>query len=349
MRTTSLPEKTPSGMGPVDGEAFVTIRGMEVQFRGPKGTVHAVDGIDLDIRKGSVLALVGESGSGKSTIAKALVGLVARSGGTVSVGGVEQAPERRNRPRQSRAALQMVFQNPVSSLNPYQKVATIVAEPLRVAKVPADSRVKRVRELLGAVGLDVDSILDKRPGEISGGQAQRVSIARALAAAPELLIADESVSALDVSVQATVLNVLRRLSVEGGLSMLFISHDLGVVRTVSDDIAVLHLGQLCEVGPSEAVLAAPAHPYTAALRAAVPEPGIPLGEAKHTDAEPPSPLSPPSGCSFRERCLYATAVCAELRPALTELGGGRRVACHHPLIPAAHDTAHEAHAKENSA
>ena len=314
-------------------EVHVSIRGLDVTFQSRRGVVRAVDGVDLDIRRGRVLAVVGESGSGKSTIAKALIGLVARSGGSIRLGGVEQAPARADRPRESRASVQMIFQNPVSSLNPYHRVRTIVAEPLRRAGVPAAEREAGVRALLESVGLDADVIAGRRPREISGGQAQRVSIARALAASPELLIADESVSALDVSVQATVLNVLRQLSEQHGLTIMFISHDLGVVRTVSDDVAVLHLGQLCEVGPSEAVLAAPAHPYTAALRAAVPEPGVLLGDPRIADAEPPSPLNPPSGCSFRERCLLATEICAIERPPLADMGNGRRVACHHPLIP----------------
>ncbi|WP_062464391.1 ABC transporter ATP-binding protein [Demequina soli] len=308
---------------------------LEVRFGSGGATVYAVNGVSLSMRAGETLALVGESGSGKSTIAKAVVGLVEPAAGEVLLRGRTQAAQRVHRDKATRADIQMVFQNPVGSLNPFMTVEQNIAEPLRNRGVGKAERGARVRELLDMVGLDADTVGARRPGQISGGQAQRVSIARALATEPAVLIADEAVSALDVSVQATVLNVLRRIVDQQNVAMLFISHDLAVVRNVSDTVAVLHLGQLCEIGPTEAVLSAPAHHYTAALRAAVPEPGVPLGDPGMTDADPPSPRIKPTGCSFRDRCLAATALCAAERPALTMVGPDRGVACHHPLERAA--------------
>ncbi|WP_331769765.1 ABC transporter ATP-binding protein (plasmid) [Embleya sp. NBC_00888] len=219
--------------------------------------------------------------------------------------------------------------------DPHRKVRDIVAEPLDAHPDTARDvdRDARVRELLDAVGLSPDTFAERLPAQLSGGQAQRVAIARALAAEPHVLIADEAVSALDVSAQATVLNLLRRLTETLGLAGLFISHDLGVVRAVSDDVAVLYLGRVCEQGPTEDILAAPAHPYTAALLAAVPEPGRPLGDGHLLAVDPPSPLDPPSGCRFRTRCPYATRLCADAEPPMRTVGEQRTVACHHPLPP----------------
>ncbi|WP_062531218.1 ABC transporter ATP-binding protein [Demequina rhizosphaerae] len=316
---------------PVQETPVLEVSDLEVRFASGRSTVYAVNDVSFALRAGETLALVGESGSGKSTIAKAVVGLVPPAAGAVLLRDEPQAGERARRDRATRAEIQMVFQNPVGSLNPFMTVEANVAEPLRNRGVGRAERRERVRDLLAMVGLDADTLGSRRPGEISGGQAQRVSIARALASEPAVLIADEAVSALDVSVQATVLNVLRRVVDEQRVAMLFISHDLAVVRNVSDSVAVLHMGQLCEIGPTEEVLKSPAHHYTAALRAAVPEPGVPLGDPGMTDADPPSPRIRPTGCSFRDRCLAATERCGSELPPLTMVGPERAVACHHPL------------------
>ncbi|OPC78130.1 hypothetical protein B4N89_38685 [Embleya scabrispora] len=308
---------------------------LSVVHRTRSGPLYAVSDVSLTLHRSRTLALVGESGSGKSSIAKAILHLPAPTRGTVTVDGVDLAGLTPRALRAFRPRVQMVFQDPLSSLNPRRRVRDIVAEALDAHPGTARTvdREARVRELLDAVGLSPDTFADRLPAQLSGGQAQRVAIARALAAEPHVLIADEAVSALDVSAQATVLNLLRRLTETLGLAGLFISHDLGVVRAVSDDVAVLYLGRVCEQGPTEDLLAAPAHPYTAALLAAVPEPGRALGDGHLLAVDPPSPLNPPSGCRFRTRCPYASAVCAEREPAMRVVAERRAVACHHPLPP----------------
>lgn len=307
--------------------------GISVVHRTRSGPLHAVTDVTLTLHRQRTLALVGESGSGKSSIAKAVLHLPPPTSGTVTLEGTDLATLTARELRALRPRIQMVFQDPVSSLNPRRRVRDIVAEPLDAhpsGRSTAD-REARVRELLDAVGLPPDTYADRKPGQLSGGQAQRVAIARALAAEPQVLIADEAVSALDVSAQATVLNLLRELTETLGLAGLFISHDLGVVRAVSDDTAVLYLGRICEQGPTEDILAHPAHPYTAALLAAVPEPGRNLADTRLTTAEQPSPLNPPTGCRFRTRCPLATTECANEEPPVQSAGFGRTVACHHPL------------------
>ncbi|MEU3574745.1 ATP-binding cassette domain-containing protein, partial [Kitasatospora sp. NPDC036755] len=271
------------GTGPetaAPAKAVLEATGLSVVHRTRSGPLHAVSGVDLALYPRRTLALVGESGSGKSSIAKALLRLPPPTTGTVTLDGTDLATLSPRALRAVRPRLQMVFQDPLSSLNPRRKVRDLVAEPLDAHPGPAHGdtrdREEAVARQLEAVGLPPALFGDRRPHQLSGGQAQRVAIARALAARPRVLIADEAVSALDVSAQATVLNLLRGLTEERGLAGLFISHDLGVVRAVSDEVAVLQLGRVCERGPTEAVLAAPAHPYTAALLAAVPEPGRPL-------------------------------------------------------------------------
>ncbi|MDI2125669.1 ABC transporter ATP-binding protein [Yinghuangia seranimata] len=311
--------------------------GISVVHRTRSGPLHAVTDVSLSLEARRTLALVGESGSGKSSIAKAVLHLPPPTSGTVRLDGTDLAALSARELRGLRPRMQMVFQDPLSSLNPRRRVRDIVAEPLDAhpGTPPKGGRDARVDELLDAVGLPGDLFADRRPTQLSGGQAQRVAIARALAAEPRVLIADEAVSALDVSAQATVLNLLRGLTETLGLAGLFISHDLGVVRAVSDDVAVLYLGRLCEEGPTEDVLAAPTHPYTAALLAAVPEPGRALAaDTRLVAADPPSPLAPPSGCGFRTRCPLATARCAAEQPATVRIAPDRRVACHHPLTGA---------------
>jgi peptide/nickel transport system ATP-binding protein len=297
--------------------------------------LQAVSDITLAIREGETLGLVGESGSGKSSLARALLQLPPPQRGSVLFDGNDLTRLRGGALRALRPRLQMIFQDPIASLNPRRTVAEIVTEPLIVSAVgdPAE-RARRVREVLEAVGLDPDSVWTRRPHEFSGGQCQRIAIARALVLEPDLVVCDEPVSALDVSIRAQILNLLEDMKARFGLTLLFIAHDLAVVKSVSDRVAVMYLGRLCEVADSASLFATPAHPYTAALMAAIPEPDpdVPLGDTKLKPGDPPSPLNPPSGCRFRTRCPHAEARCAAEVPPLREIAPGREVACHFPLI-----------------
>ena len=296
--------------------------------------VHAVTDVTLSIKSGETLGLVGESGSGKSSLARALLQLPPPQRGSVLFDGQDLTKLRGQALRAIRPRLQMIFQDPIASLNPRRKVSEIVSEPLVVTGVgdPAE-RTKRVRAVLEAVGLDPDSVWNRRPHEFSGGQCQRIAIARALVLEPVMIVCDEPVSALDVSIRAQILNLLEDMKARFGLTLLFIAHDLAVVKSVSDRVAVMYLGKLCEVSESNALFAKPAHPYTAALLAAIPEPDpdVPLGDTKMKPGDPPSPLAPPSGCRFRTRCPHAVERCASEVPALCAIAPGRAVACHFPL------------------
>jgi oligopeptide/dipeptide ABC transporter ATP-binding protein len=297
--------------------------------------LHAVDGVDLRIDRGEALALVGESGSGKSTLARALSGLLKPDRGEIRLDG-RVLPSRRSRPDQQK--IQMVFQDPYSSLNPRMTVGSMLHELARVHHVVPRSGVEAYsRELLGLVGLSEEA-LPAYPRQFSGGQRQRVAIARALALRPELLIADEPVSALDVSVQATILNLLQDLRSELGLTLMLISHNLAVVRHLCDRIAVMYLGRIIEVAPTETLFATPRHPYTAGLLAAIPRMTF-TGEsnAPAVQGDPPSPLRIPAGCRFRTRCPIAQQICAEEDPVLQASGAdpGHSAACHFafPAVP----------------
>ena len=299
------------------------------------GRVQALSGVSFALRRGETLGVVGESGSGKSTLARAVMSLPPPESGAVRFDGEDLTALSPGRLRRRRSAFQMVFQDPVSSLNPAHWVHDIVEMPLRVAGVrdPAE-RLRRVAEAMAAVGLSHDDFARRRPYELSGGQCQRVSIARALVSRPELLICDEAVSALDVSVQAQVLNLLEDAKAAFSLTMMFISHDLGVVRGISDRVMVMYLGKVCEIAPTDALYAAPRHPYTSMLLDSVPS----LTASRRAPrkarvrGETPSPLDVPSGCRFRTRCPAATDLCAAQTPPLSPTGeAGRSVACHHPL------------------
>jgi oligopeptide transport system ATP-binding protein len=290
------------------------------------GQLRAVDGVSFDIDAGETLGLVGESGCGKSTLGRAVVRLVEPSGGVVRIGGVAHESDD---PRLRRLA-QIVFQDPYTSLPPKMRVGRIIAEPLRIHGIVAEDEVSdRVERLMLDVGLKRD-LAGVYPHELSGGQRQRVGIARALAVEPELIVADEAVSALDVSVQAQILNLLRDLQSRYGIAYLFISHDLGVVRYMSHRIAVMYLGRIVELGPSAEVVTDPLHPYTRELLASVPtlHTGRPTVRSQ---AEPPNPVDPPSGCSFHPRCPIARDVCTEDSPPLIEWKPGRWAACHFAL------------------
>ncbi|HEY6791305.1 MAG TPA: ABC transporter ATP-binding protein [Trebonia sp.] len=276
--------------------------------------LHAVDGIDLTVRKGEALALVGESGSGKSTLARAIAGIQRANHGEIKLDG-KVLPARRSSADQRR--IQIVFQDPYSSLNPRLTVGSILRELLRVHHVvPRGEADSQAAQLLRLVGLDEDAA-HAFPRQFSGGQRQRVAIARAIALRPELLVADEPISALDVSVQATILNLLEDLRAELGLTLLFISHNLAVVRHLCDRVAVMYLGRIIEVAPTEELFSNPRHPYTAGLIAAIPRmAGRDEGEAPAVRGDPPSPLRLPTGCRFRSRCPMAQPICAEQDPVL---------------------------------
>jgi peptide/nickel transport system ATP-binding protein len=330
----SAPDGTVASPGPAEGEPVLTVDDLVVEFTSGRRTVHAVSGVSFAVRKGETLGLVGESGCGKSTTGRALVHVQAPTSGTVTYRGRDLNALSGRQLRQVRTKIQMIFQDPISSLNPRRRVKDIVAEPLVIwGRGTKAERADRVRTMLEAVGIDPDAAGDRRPGEFSGGQCQRISIARALMSEPDLLICDEPVSALDVSVQAQILNLLADLKDRFGLTMVFIAHDLAVVKNVSDRVAVMYLGKLVEVAGSDDLYRSAAHPYTEALLAAIPEPD----PEQHTDhpglsGELPSPLDPPSGCRFRTRCPYAQDRCTAEEPLLREIAPGHRVACHFPLV-----------------
>jgi peptide/nickel transport system ATP-binding protein len=295
----------------------------------PRQYVHAVDGVSFTISKGKTLALVGESGCGKSTVARLLVGLYAPTRGQVRFDGKQaqiawQTPDG----RALRRRIQMIFQDPYASLNPRWTVRDIVAEPLREHELVSDSTAltDRVAELLRQVGLAAADMV-KFPHQFSGGQRQRISIARALATQPEFLVCDEPTSALDVSVQAQVLNIMKDLQRQRGLTYLFISHNLAVVRHVSDEVGVMYLGRLVELADKATLFHSPRHPYTRMLLDAIPDIGMTGRARTPVQGEVPNPLNPPSGCTFHPRCPHANERCKRERPALLDFKG-IRVACH---------------------
>ena len=305
----------------------------------PTNTVKAVDGVSFSIEHGRTLGVVGESGCGKSTLARLVTRLIDATSGEVLMDGVDITSLSGRDLRTARRRMQMIFQDPYSSLNPRHSVGQIISAPPEVQGMVPDKGVKgRVQELMELVGLNPEHY-NRYPHEFSGGQRQRIGIARALVLEPTILVADEPVSALDVSIQAQILNLLERLQVDLGLTYMFIAHDLSVVRHIADDVAVMYLGKIVERGPSARVYVAPRHPYTTALLSAVPvaDPARRGREGRiRLSGDVPSPIDPPSGCRFRTRCWKATDLCADKEPALVDIGEGHSVACHHPMeVPVA--------------
>jgi peptide/nickel transport system ATP-binding protein len=313
---------------------LLSIENLTVEYAVAGKTLSAVADVSLAVGRGETLGLVGESGCGKSTLGRAVLQLRRPSAGKVTFDGTELTRLHGAAMRLMRRRLQLIFQDPIASLNPRRCIGDIVAEPLVIAGITdRGERERRVRQVLAAVGLDPDQVSGRLPHEFSGGQCQRISIARALILEPELVICDEPVSALDVSIRAQILNLLEEMKRRYGLTLLFIAHDLAVVKAVSDRIAVMYLGRLCEVGPTEPLFARPAHPYTALLLEAIPVPDPAVKPATNLAVgEPPSPIAPPSGCRFRTRCPRADQTCAEVVPELREVAAGQFAACHHPLV-----------------
>ncbi len=294
------------------------------------GSVRAVDGVTLSVRQGEVLGLVGESGCGKSTLARTILQLVPTTGGSVVLGGRNLGEASRRELLESRRDLQMIFQDPYASLNPRMSVHATLAEPLLVHGICGPSEVQgRVDELMRTVGL-APRFARKYPHEFSGGQRQRIAIARALALRPKVIVADEPVSALDVSIQAQILNLLAKLCREMNLALIFIAHDLSVVRHISDRVAVMYLGKIVELGPALDVIDRPRHPYTRALVSAIPVPDPDIERSRQRivlAGDPPSPIHPPSGCAFHPRCPYAVERCRLEVPALVAQADAREAAC----------------------
>ncbi|MGA0270286.1 MAG: ABC transporter ATP-binding protein [Ilumatobacteraceae bacterium] len=316
-------------------DAVLQVRDLEVTFgsgRAPR--VQAVSGVSFDIARGETLGIVGESGCGKSTTGRAIMQMPPATAGSVLFEGDDLGAMSPSELRLARTRVQMIFQDPISSLNPRRRVRDSVAEPLDIWSrgTPAERR-QVVDDILADVGIDPERAAVARPHEFSGGQCQRISIARALVLSPTLLICDEPVSALDVSVQAQVLNLLEDLKARYSLTMMFIAHDLAVVKNISDRVAVMYLGRLCEIAPSRELYAHPAHHYTRVLLDSIPVPDPEVTAVGHElVGDLPSPVDPPSGCRFHTRCPAADDRCRTEEPVMRAVGEDHYVACHHPLV-----------------
>ena len=323
-----------------DDDIVLSVKNLVMEFKvGRDEIVHAVSDVSFDVKKGETLGIVGESGCGKSTTARSIVQLpkptlgevmVSSEGDSIELTGLKGDALRKVRPK-----LQMIFQDPISSLNPRRIVREVVKEGLTIWPNGMSSQQieDRVDEVLESVGIDPEIAANRRAHEFSGGQCQRISIARAVALDPEILICDEPVSALDVSVQAQILNLLEEMKDKYGLTLLFISHDLSVVMNVSDRVVVMYLGKICEIGSSDTIYSLPAHPYTRVLLASAPEPASTVDASESAIGDDiPSPINPPTGCRFRTRCPSAQAICEDKEPEMQQVGEDHFVACHFPVI-----------------
>jgi oligopeptide/dipeptide ABC transporter ATP-binding protein len=343
--TLGLPESAADA----NGTALLEVEHLRVLFPIKQGLlidrtighVHAVDDVSFVLHEGETLGIVGESGCGKTTLIRALVRLTHATAGAIRFRGTDITAVSQKQLRPVRREMQMVFQDPQASLNPRKRISQILGAPLRLRGVPRAQAEGSARDLLTRVGMYGEH-LNRFPHEFSGGQRQRIGIARALAVDPKLILLDEPVSALDVSIQAQVINLLEELQGEFQLSYIFVAHDLSVVRHVSDRIIVMYLGKLMEVSPARELYAKPIHPYTSALLASIPIPDPQENRKRErplVGGEPPNPVNPPSGCRFHPRCPRASAICREVEPALTEYAGGHLAACHHPQNVSAEEIA----------
>jgi len=323
-----------------DDDIVLSVKNLVMEFKvGRDEIVHAVSDVSFDVKKGETLGIVGESGCGKSTTARSIVQLPKPSSGNVMISSegdsIELTGLKGDALRKVRPKLQMIFQDPISSLNPRRIVREVVKEGLTIwPKGMSEQQIQdRVDEVLESVGIDPEIAANRRAHEFSGGQCQRISIARAVALDPEILICDEPVSALDVSVQAQILNLLEEMKDKYGLTLLFISHDLSVVRNVSDRVVVMYLGKICEIGGSDKIYSLPALPYTRVLLASAPEPASTVDASESAIGDDiPSPINPPSGCRFRTRCPSAQTLCEEKEPEMQQVGDDHFVACHFPVV-----------------
>ena len=312
-------------------DMLLRVKNLTVHFNaGHRHKVHAVSNVSFQVPKGETLGLVGESGCGKTTIAGAIMQFPKPTSGKIFFQEEDLTCVNKNRLRQLRPQFQMIFQDSVSSLNPRRKIIDSISAPLKiVGKAKKEEQTHLALEMAESVGID-PKFCYRRPFQLSGGQCQRVQIARALMADPKFLICDEPVSSLDVSIQAQILNLLETLRKKHGLTMLFISHDLAVVKNVCDSVAVMYLGKFCEQVPSEKLYHDHLHPYTKTLLSAIPSSGFRLSSGKTNTGEIPSPINPPSGCRFRTRCSKAQVLCEKKEPELNEIEPGHKVACHFP-------------------
>ena len=320
------------GVGPESlrsaDDALLRIKNLTVEFPAPRGAkLQAVSDVSFDVLAGETLGIVGESGCGKSTTAKAIIQIPAPTSGEVWYSDAQLNALGKDALREVRTDLQMIFQDPISALNPRRSVWDIIREGVEIWGTGDRWTEQRLTELIESVGID-PQYRDRKPFQFSGGQCQRISIARALALDPKVLISDEPVSALDVSVQAQILNLLDEMKTEHDLTMLFISHDLAVVRNVSDRVMVMYLGRVAEIGDADSIFDNPVHPYTQALLSAIPGSGI--SDDGSLSGELPSPLDPPTGCRFHTRCAYATDICKSTVPEFQQFGEDHWSACHHP-------------------